>query len=346
MYPADANFIVSLLDIHASPPTSPGGDEQIQILEAGTGHGALTLYLARAIHASNPLLPQEVFERLDANLKERLRQDAGVQMTKPTSEAEEGTESSPTTLPETNSNAETTLPTAEQWKTQRGAVIHTLDISSKHSHLAQKNLYGFRRGMYAGDVNFHIGDLSDWIDQRLDAKKGEDQQSSADSPFLSHVILDLPGSDRHIEKVASALHIDGKLIVFNPSLTQIASCVEVIRKLKLPLFLDNVVETGPSMTGGRDWDVRAVRPRALMKAEMERNVPLGAKDATPNADEVGTNTSVENDEAEFEKQDGEQARLPEEEPTGWEMVCRPKVGHRMIAGGFLGVFTKMKHRNL
>ena len=346
MYPADANFIVSLLDIHASASTSPGEEEQIQILEAGTGNGALTLYLARAIHASNPSLPQEVFERLDTGLKERLREDAGVPTPKSTSEAREGIESSPTTPPETDSNAETTLPTAEQWKAQRGAVIHTLDISSRHSHLAQKNLYGFRRGMYAGDVDFHIGDLSDWIDQRLNAKKDENHQSSADSPFLSHVILDLPGSDRHVEKVASALHTDGKLIVFNPSLTQIASCVEVIRKLKLPLFLDNVVETGPSMTGGRDWDVRAVRPRALMRAEMERNVPLGAKDAAPNVDQAETNTSVENDEAEFEKRDGEQARLPEEEPTGWEMVCRPKVGYRMVAGGFLGVFTKMKHRNL
>ncbi|KXT08233.1 hypothetical protein AC579_1292 [Pseudocercospora musae] len=50
IYPADANLIVSLFDLH------PDADEEATataILEAGTGHGALTLHLSRAIHAAN-----------------------------------------------------------------------------------------------------------------------------------------------------------------------------------------------------------------------------------------------------------------------------------------------------
>ncbi|KAF4554002.1 Hypothetical protein D9617_5g068770 [Elsinoe fawcettii] len=55
IYPADANVIVSLFDIHVPRPTpSAPSNERYEILEAGTGHGALTLHLSRAIHAGNP----------------------------------------------------------------------------------------------------------------------------------------------------------------------------------------------------------------------------------------------------------------------------------------------------
>ena len=335
-----------MLDIHAFPSQQPSQEEEpLQILEAGTGHGALTLYLARAIHAFNPILPPEVLERLRADSRENLRQDAQSRTAKSTNDLEEGTDSPLNTPSESAPAAESPSSTVEQWKSQRGAVIHTLDISARHSHLAQKTLYGFRQGIYAGDVDFHVGDLSDWIDQRLQEKGGEGQESLANTPFLSHVILDLPSSHRYIEKAASALHVDGKLVVFNPSLTQIASCVELIRRLTLPLVLDSVVETGPSFTGGRDWDVRAVRPRALLKAEAERSVSVDVKDDVPSADGVEMAALVHNDKTGDEKQE-EQARLPKEDQTGWEMVCRPKVGYRMIAGGFLGVWTKMKNRSL
>ncbi|ODQ51345.1 hypothetical protein SAICODRAFT_48173, partial [Saitoella complicata NRRL Y-17804] len=47
IYPIDAANIVALLDLHPNP------GETMEVMEAGTGHGALTLYLARAIHAAN-----------------------------------------------------------------------------------------------------------------------------------------------------------------------------------------------------------------------------------------------------------------------------------------------------
>ena len=47
---------MSLLDIHVEPATSvgPTDSRRLEILEAGTGHGSLTLHLARSIHAANP----------------------------------------------------------------------------------------------------------------------------------------------------------------------------------------------------------------------------------------------------------------------------------------------------
>ncbi|KAI9726572.1 MAG: hypothetical protein M1828_000939 [Chrysothrix sp. TS-e1954] len=56
IYGGEANLIVSLLDIHAEPlaPTELCSTPPFEILEVGTGHGSLTLHLARAIHAANP----------------------------------------------------------------------------------------------------------------------------------------------------------------------------------------------------------------------------------------------------------------------------------------------------
>lgn len=53
--------MVSLLDIHVAPPTStnePSSSQPpLEILESGTGHGSLTMHLARAIAAANPSPP-------------------------------------------------------------------------------------------------------------------------------------------------------------------------------------------------------------------------------------------------------------------------------------------------
>ncbi|CAZ81222.1 unnamed protein product [Tuber melanosporum] len=55
VYPIDAATIVSLLDIHVTPGADPGdssrdnNEEPVEVLEAGTGHGSLTLYLSRAL---------------------------------------------------------------------------------------------------------------------------------------------------------------------------------------------------------------------------------------------------------------------------------------------------------
>src|SRR4051812_9042450 len=52
IYPTDAASIAALLNLHVSPPESPD-EPPVEVLEAGTGHGSLTLSIARQLYAAN-----------------------------------------------------------------------------------------------------------------------------------------------------------------------------------------------------------------------------------------------------------------------------------------------------
>ncbi|KAI4238071.1 MAG: hypothetical protein LQ349_001363 [Xanthoria aureola] len=278
IYPADANLIVSLLDLHpGSLEPSSGTISPIEVLEAGTGHGSLTLHLARAVHAAN------VGIRLAAACVDQSLQ----------------------AMPR--------------------AIIHTVDVSSKYSQHAAKIVGDFRRGMYLRNVNFHVGNVSEWIEQQMHAR--------GPRPFLSHVLLDLPSSHNHVGTATSALHVDGKLLVFNPSITQINSVVQYIKAKRLPLQLERVVEVGPSMTGGRIWDVRFAKPRALIKG-VDENVTF-VKCA--NADQA-----VKDDAKASCLDDGEEEQ-PHDQKS-FEIVCRPKSGTRISGGGFVALWSRNRTR--
>lgn len=211
--------------------------------------------------------------------------------------------------------------TVESWKPCRRAIVHTLDISSKHSKHAKKIVQGFRHGLYAGNVDFHVGDVSAWIASQKVTRQTEE-------PFLNHVFLDLPNADSHLANVAPALHVNGLLAVFNPSITQIAQCVEKIREERLPYILDQVVELGAGMI--REWDVRAVRPRsALKKPDTEDS---------PEASDAESIDPVKGQEA----RDGELAETLAKEEEKWAMVCRPKAGQMVVGGGFLALWRRME----
>lgn len=277
IYPADAQVITGLLDIHVPRATTTSTDcrQVYEILEAGTGHGSLTLYLSRAIHAANVTLQAE---------------DTVAQ------------------------------------KAQRHAILHTVDVSAKHSAHAQKIVGGFRHGLYANNVDFHVGDISRWIDEQMHFRFDKARQ-----PFLQHAILDLPDCESHLAAVASALHVDARLVVFAPSITQIIDCCQHVKQSDVALQLDQVVELQQcGMSGGRQWDVRAVTPRAERRA---RDAGQGLADFGDN----GSNNGVE-----------ETVNLTHDEPhkersaTRTRYVCRPKVGGLITGGGFLAVFCKQK----
>lgn len=238
-------------------------------------------------------------------------------------------------------------PELEKYKSRRKAIIHTLDISSRHSDHATKVVAGFRHGLYAGNVDFHVGDISEWIQTQFTAR-AEFQKDTEAKTFLSHIILDLPSAHRYIAQAASALHVDGCLLVFKPSITQITKCVEEIRKERLPLILDRVVELGAAMTGGRRWDVRSVRPRALVKSEAEKgeDLAIASAAATQRSGEViaGSGDSSTNIGSDVVGRDEEQVRTLDDHGGGWEMICRPEVGGMVTGGGFLGVWKKMRDR--
>ncbi len=280
----------------------------MEVLEAGTGHGSLTLHLARAVHAANvgirlaanyPRSPREFWQyarSLAVGSFSRLFADHT-----PASYVDQSLQAMPR------------------------AIVHTVDVSSKYSQHAAKIVGGFRRGMYLRNVDFHVGNVSEWIEQQMHAR--------GPRPFLSHVLLDLPSSHNHVGTAASALHVNGKLLVFNPSITQINSAVQYIKAKRLPLQLERVVEVGPSMTGGRIWDVRFAKPRALIK-KVDENVTF-AKCA--NADQA-----VKDDAKASCLDDGEEEQPHDQQ--SFEIVCRPKSGARISGGGFVALWSRNRTR--
>lgn len=330
MYPADANLIVSLLDLH---PTSQlhSANSPIEILEAGTGHGALTLHLARAIHAANLPLPEK---RAASTLALTNENSSVVQL--------HGPIDGPVGMP-ANVGEDVPGPDgASDSMRHRHATIHSLDISPKHSEHATKIVQGFRRGLYSDDVEFHVGDVSDWVDHQL-AIRPSNNADSADTAFLSHIFLDLPRSHDHATKIASVLHVDGNLVVFTPSITQLVSWVTEIRKKRLPLLLDQILELGQGISGGRQWDVRSVKPRALLQTGNTK--AINVINAVQNGSQNGKDRlPIVPDESGDKEAALGVPQAHEDDDFGWEEVCRPKVGDRVIGGGFVGVWKKMKAR--
>ncbi|PKY07309.1 S-adenosyl-L-methionine-dependent methyltransferase [Aspergillus campestris IBT 28561] len=336
IYGPDANLIASLLDIHVAPPTEGDHEPPLEILESGTGHGSLTLHLARTIQAANPAPPTIPFKSQIQYLEDR-----------PTRPEEEDPERANKTQ-ETTEEEEAAKAVQQEWdawRTQRRrAVIHTVDVSGKFSAHAEKVVRGFRRGLYAGNVDFHVGPVEDWIaaqnKQRFSSSSPSSPASLTDTdtntntttiePYLSHVILDMPSADQRIAHVAPVLKPGGTLIVFAPSITQIGECVQLIRKQGLPFAMEKAVELGAGISGGRLWDVRL----AVKKSRADP-ASWAESSATPEDSELrSTSSSSANEEA-------DDASSPAVADEG-VLVCRPKVGARVVGGGFVGLWTRIE----
>ncbi|PTU18416.1 hypothetical protein P175DRAFT_0526162 [Aspergillus ochraceoroseus IBT 24754] len=326
IYAADANLIVSLLDIHVAPPADgDDGRPPLEILESGTGHGSLTLQLARAIQAANslpPLLPEESQIQYLQGRPGRPGDDQ----------------------PQTNGQgAEGDKPvdqTQEQWDTwraQRKAIIHTVDVSPKFSAHAETIVREFRRGIYAGNVDFYVGHVENWIMEQVRRRQQQTRSSNllpsfrksdtSPEPFLTHAILDMPSSHLRIPHVARILKRDGILAVFMPSVTQIGECVDLIRQQKLPFILEKAVELGPGISNGRLWDIRF----AVKKSRADPS------SWTESSSEPAGEEPVEEETAEAQAVEETPAKDPET-----ALVCRPKVGSRIVGGGFVGIFRRIE----
>lgn len=278
-------MIVSLLDINPTVPGEIGAEEdRLEIFEAGTGHGALTLNLARAIHAANTAAPAR-FENPTAVF-------------------------SNTTANETSQY--------KAWRESRRAVIHTLDVSEAHSKHAEKVVQNFRHGMYTGDIDFHTGGITEYIEERLKGTSSE--------PFLQYAILDLPAIEDYFDILARAIKPNGMLLTFCPSITQITSVVMKLKaENKSSLWLEKVVEIGAGVgVGGKDWDVRPVKPRSLVKAEV---AAAEHSEVIPEA--------IRHIVGAAEK------RASSSTDDSWSMVCRPRAGSKVSGGGFVAVWRRM-----
>ena len=270
IYATYASTIVSLLDIHAEPPSAENDPQttngpSLQILEAGTGHGSLTLQLSRAVAAANPPAGTDIRPQPS---KTRLFK-AGDE-----SDGEVG---------EAESDA------LVAWRKQRRAVVHTVDIDPLNREHADKLIRSYRSAIYWPHINFYAGNVQDWMSGRT--------KSSDQKPFLDIVLLDMPSVEEYISSVLDGLKDGGQLLVFVPQITQIATCVQEIVTKNLGLKLEKVVELGDGISNGRLWDVRMAtlkNPRPLQdeldpqqKAEAEKSSAAGSS-PEPAKPSVGT----------------------------------------------------------
>ncbi|PGH11630.1 hypothetical protein AJ79_04770 [Helicocarpus griseus UAMH5409] len=321
VYPADANLIVSLLDIHVAPPAS--GEERrepLEILESGTGHGSLTLHLARAINAANTHPPPRPPRSQRRILELPEKKNSSVRGIEPEVKRED---------PDPSKENDDALQTEwDAWRAQRNAILHTVEISPTYSQHAENIVRGFRRGMYVGNVDFYVSSVETWIKEQV-ARRSKEGEGSPD-PFLSHVILDMPSAHLRIPHVAPIMKEEAVLIVFMPSITQIGDCVELIAKQGLPFIQDAVVELGTGLSGGRTWDVRMATTKSTNDALRKE---ADADETTAEESESSNTAAEEASGTVRESKEGQQV-----------LVCRPQAGKRITGGGFVGVWKKKKAR--
>lgn len=93
--------------------------------------------------------------------------------------------------------------------------------------------------------------------------------------------------------------------------------------------------------GGREWDVRMVKPRGLTGTDGDKKTTNSDADD----EESPKQRFGEGDDVEYaltETAYCDETQTPATKDGGWQMVCRSKVGERIVGGGFLGVWKKMK----
>ena len=291
------------------------GKPELEILEAGTGHGSLAMYLAQRLQAANPAVPPAVFY-------EARKQARG--------------------------EAELSLPALEHYKSRRRAVLHTVEKRTEVSVHARKVIASFRGALYAPHIDMYTGDVSSWLEARLDAQ-GVDAHG-AKLPFLRHVLFDLDDALHCTELATPAVHPDGTILTFCPSISQVQDLVQLVRDQKLPLVLDRVLELSSHTSGGRDWDVRVATIRSSLKANGTDEAGVEAA-AHLEPDEHDT-ASAESSDQDLDSS-SEQSEPPQIDPTSAEfaegatgrgvryaMVSRPKLLGLHMRGAFIAVLRK------
>ena len=244
------------------------------------------------------------------------------------------------------------------WKSTRGAVIHSVDSVETYSRRAQKVVQGFRQGLYRSDVDFYTGDISKWIAAELARRSGSSIDGTASGPtrpFLNHIILDCPSSHWHFTMASAALHPNGLLVTFHPSISQIHACMQTVRNEKLPLWSEKVLEVSADWTGGREWDVRFVKPRVTMRQERGLEMPPTVDRDTKILDAEVTGSSDVDEETEAAEVSQSDTHIDSDESSsatplsttnslegGFEIVSRPRAWIRRVGGGFIGVWRKKR----
>jgi hypothetical protein len=291
----------------------------------------VTLHLSRAIQAANPPVPEFDSETPGYSI-----------------------ETVSDNLPESHLSAnEEAAKTWQDWRKSRRAIVHSVEISPTYSRHAEKKVVaGFCRGLYSPHIDFHIANVNEWVDEQLEQRNRE--------AFLSYVFLDMPSSHRYLAKTTNAMKENALIAIFVPSITQIGDCVWEIKANGLPLRMEKALELGDGISNGRLWDVRLAFKKAKDPIESSCTSPHRESESKISVDDLATIQAGESEEDESAQEEAhthsetsstvstrEEDRSssltlgkgePSEEPV---MVCRPKVGERVIGGGFVGLWRRI-----
>jgi hypothetical protein len=286
-------------------------------LDTGTGHGSVTLHLARSIQAANAPFPSD-----DIHLASSSGRVAPEKVARDNATPDEDS-----------------IRHWEDWRRSRRAIVHSVEVSPAYSKHAQKKVVsGFRRGLYSPHIDFHVANVTDWIDAQLEQRRRE--------PFLSYVFLDMPSCHRYLGQITAAMKENALIAVFVPSITQIGECVREIKANGLPLRMEKSLELGDGISNGRLWDVRLAFKKTRDPIEEAISADRSEIDAAASPEELGEPASESSpsdsseDEAFRAKEKQEISAvntIRNDEPV---MVCRPKVGERVIGGGFVGLWRR------
>ena len=192
---------------------------------------------------------------------------------------------------------------------------------------AEKLIRSFRSGLYWPHINFHTGGLSQFLARQFEIR----EQAGKPFGFVSYAALDFPNVHFELGRVSEALVDGGQLVIFCPSVTQVGDCVKYIQQHNISLNLQNVVELGEGVSNGRKWDLRLVAPRFG-----------GTNSANPTPSHLNESSTEIEEEEVVQEATISAAEHPVTKSREQVMVCRPKVGDRVVGGGFVGLWRKAR----
>lgn len=132
----------------------------------------------------------------------------------------------------------------------------------------------------------------------------------------------MPDAHKQIPEVIAAMRPDAKLLLFCPQITQILDAVKLSKESALPLVLEQVLELGMGLSGGRPWDVR-LTPKPTQPAV--ENTAMASPSLLQRLRRLFVGSAPT---ATVQKQE-------------WFEVCKPKLGERTVNGGFVALWGKM-----
>ncbi|KAK6536938.1 hypothetical protein TWF281_001145 [Arthrobotrys megalospora] len=230
IYPADAAAIVQSLDLHVSAEIDPE-DGPVEVLEAGTGHGSLTLHLARALYAGH-LSEENPVSILHSVEKDKKVHIAAMKLLKG---FRRGIYDGP--------GVRFYNDDVESWLRARLPSPEGSEVPAAESTSEQSTIQGT-------------------------SSTGKLTTGSVRKPLLSACVLDLPEIRPLLPLLQQTMYPGAILGYWAPSITQIAAVVENVKFNRLPFLVEKVLEFGNGVggAGARVWDVRPALVKSRVKA--------------------------------------------------------------------------------